>query len=84
MAEYVSATYKGKKILRHRLIWINHHGDIPSDCIIHHINGNKWDNRIENLECITRRDHRFKHKRSPEKEKEVMAYARSCNKGNLS
>ena len=35
--------------LEHRIIWEKHYGKIPIGAIIHHINGNKKDNRIENL-----------------------------------
>jgi len=52
---------KGKSILVHRLVWREKFGKIPKDFIIHHKNGNKKDNRIENLECISKSDHRKKH-----------------------
>lgn len=32
-----------------RLIWIWHNGDIPEGHVIHHNNGQQWDNHIENL-----------------------------------
>lgn len=35
--------------LCHRLVWIMHNGKIPNGMQIDHINGIKWDNRIENL-----------------------------------
>jgi hypothetical protein len=35
----------------HRLVWLWHYGEIPSDKTVHHINGNRFDNRIENL-CL--------------------------------
>src|SRR5262245_44039182 len=47
-----------KKYREHRLVWIYHHGPVPKDMHIHHINGRKGDNRIENLECVTATEHR--------------------------
>jgi len=54
-------TGKAKSILTHRKIWMKYHGQIPEGYIIHHKNGNKKDNRIENLECISRKIHSFLH-----------------------
>jgi hypothetical protein len=44
----------GTKQYLHRLIWILHFGAIPPDLEIDHINGNRSDNRIENLRLVTR------------------------------
>ncbi|RKY06323.1 MAG: hypothetical protein DRP56_07615 [Planctomycetota bacterium] len=38
----------------HRLIWIYHTAPIPDGYDINHINGKKQDNRLENLELMTR------------------------------
>jgi group I intron endonuclease len=46
----------------HRRVWIEHYGEIPVDengqsYEIHHINKNHQDNNIENLMCLSIRDH---------------------------
>ncbi len=43
-------------IMAHRLIWIVAKGDIPDGLEVNHINGLKTDNRINNLELVTRAD----------------------------
>jgi len=41
----------------HRVIWEDHNGKIPWDCIIHHKDGDSSNNDISNLECVKARDH---------------------------
>tara|TARA_B100000767_G_C19295800_1_gene341407 strand:+ start:69 stop:416 length:348 start_codon:yes stop_codon:yes gene_type:complete len=50
---YVRIYDKGKHWKEHRLVWTQTHGEIPKGMVIDHINNNKQDNRIENLQCIT-------------------------------
>ena len=45
----------------HRLIYEEHYGEIPKGHFIHHKNGNKLDNRIENLEAISHAEHTKLH-----------------------
>lgn len=45
----------------HRRIWKDHYGEIPPNHHIHHKNGDSTDNRIENLECISKKDHHKLH-----------------------
>jgi hypothetical protein len=40
----------------HRLVWIYHNGDIPDEMIVDHIDGDKTNNRIENLRIATQNE----------------------------
>jgi hypothetical protein len=52
---YVSVEYKGHWLKAHRVIYALHHGEMPTNLVIDHINGDKTDNRIENIRCTTTR-----------------------------
>lgn len=45
----------------HRACWEASCGPIPTRWVIHHINGEKWDNHIENLMCMPCSMHRRLH-----------------------
>ena len=55
----ISSNEKGNTgQLLHRLIWEEHYQkSIPKDYVIHHINFNKKDNRIQNLQCVHKNTH---------------------------
>jgi hypothetical protein len=53
----------GKMYLCHRLIWIMHNGNIPTGMQINHINHIRSDNRISNLELVTRLENNHKKKK---------------------
>ena len=45
----------------HVLVWERHYGPVPPGSEIHHRNGNKLDNRIKNLQLLTRLEHKRLH-----------------------
>lgn len=52
----------GKTIDEHRLIWIKEYGEIPKGYVIHHIDGDKTNNNLSNLECISLSEHSRRHR----------------------
>jgi hypothetical protein len=46
----------------HRRIWEKHYGQIEKGYVIHHKDFDKKNNSIENLECLTKKEHGEKHK----------------------
>ena len=47
--------------LLHRNVWAYHYGEIPEKHHIHHIDGDKGNNCIDNLECVPDKYHRQHH-----------------------
>lgn len=58
---YVQTTINNKHYRVHRLIWECVNGEIPEGYDIHHIDGNKLNNSIYNLDIIKNSEHTIKH-----------------------
>jgi hypothetical protein len=50
---YLRVTINGKIYSIHRLVWENYKGEIPEGMVIDHIDGNRSNNNIENLRCVS-------------------------------
>lgn len=61
---YFKADYvKHGNLYMHRHVWEKHNGPIPQDFHIHHKDGDKSNNAIENLELLAQAEHLSKHNR---------------------
>ena len=54
---YRHINVNGKYIPEHRYVWENANDKLEDDWIIHHLNGNKQDNRVDNLTAMPRKNH---------------------------
>lgn len=57
---YFVGSRPDRKIL-HREIWRNYNGEIPKTYHIHHIDHDKGNNNIDNLECLSPSEHSRRH-----------------------
>lgn len=49
--------------------WLKTGTVVPEKHVVHHLNGNKKDNRFENLECLSSREHSRGHQKPAERKK---------------
>lgn len=63
MTERYTRIWKNKRLqMEHRLIMEEHLGRrLTEDEVVHHINENRYDNRLENLELMNRGKHNKMH-----------------------
>lgn len=58
---YYTSSKTGRKL--HRVIWEDIHGPIPEKCVVHHIDGDTTNNKVENLELMGWGAHSSYHNR---------------------
>ena len=61
---YRNISFEGVLLLEHRLIYLYHNPDMDQSLQIDHINGDKHDNRIENLRAVTNQGNHFNETRA--------------------
>lgn len=60
--KYIRITVNGERLLEHRYIVETNIGrKLHKNEVVHHINENKHDNRLENLQLLSRSDHAKLH-----------------------
>ena len=73
----------GKFRYRARVVWAKKHGPIPRGILIHHKNENPHDDRIANLQAVTRAEHAAIHA-DPEKMRAAQLLGVAARKRNHS
>jgi hypothetical protein len=74
---YQSGRKADPERLLHRRVWTDERGPIPDGMVVHHINGDWHDNRIENLEIMPRGEHVRGHWEEWRKDPELMGRHRA-------
>lgn len=58
---YVRLFRKNRHKFEHVIVWEQHFGEVPAGMQIHHIDGDKTNNHISNLQLVTPLDHKRLH-----------------------
>lgn len=61
VARYKIVSVGGKNFQEHRLVWEENFGKIPEGCVVHHIDGDRKNNNIDNLAIMASGAHTRLH-----------------------
>jgi len=73
----------GKRQWLHQYTYERHYGAIPAGQHIHHIDGDKGNNSIDNLECLTAAEHLSKHPQDAARLTALSAQGRAAIKAGV-
>lgn len=59
----------------HRAVWVRYNGVIPEGCVIHHVDHDRANNDVSNLECMTAGEHGLHHSQEHTPERKVKFQA---------
>jgi intein/homing endonuclease len=59
--QYQTFSYDGVTYTEHTMVYEHRHGKIPKGYHVNHLDHNKLNNNIGNLECLSEHDHLSKH-----------------------
>ena len=78
---YQCIYFKGKSHTVHKLVWITFNGPVPSGLEINHIEEDKSDNSLENLNLLTHKDNcnwgTIKERLAVKKSKPILQYSKN-------
>jgi hypothetical protein len=58
---YLRCWLNGRSLQVHRVVWEEWNGPVPKGHCVHHVNGDKYDNTLENLELLPTVEHHKLH-----------------------
>jgi HNH endonuclease len=58
---YLRSTTSREALYAHRWVWMLMYGEIPKGMVIHHLDGNRANNEITNLQMLDRSTHTKHH-----------------------
>lgn len=62
LSGYLRVCLQKKMYFVHRIVWMAFNGDVGDGLFLDHINGNRQDNRIDNLRVVTKRENAMNRK----------------------